>query len=125
MVIFAALRSGVDAQLCGFAFAEFYHLGFQVRDMGVLPEEADAALPLLAAVAAEAQRRGLPLTGRMYLPREPAIDAALERLFGPTLHAGQNIGRLMARTIAASFTAGQLDAVFSAPAAHFSAIDLF
>ena len=125
LVIFGAFRGEADPRLCGFAFAEFYHLGFQVRDIGVLPEEADAALPLLTAVAAEAGARGLPLAGRMYLPHEPAIDAALERLFGPTLHAGKNVGHLMARTIGADCTAEHLDTLFNAPAAHFSTIDLF
>jgi hypothetical protein len=125
LVIFAAFREGADPRLCGYAMAEFYPPGFQVRDMGVLPEEAGATLALLTEVAAEAQRRGIPLAGRMYLPQEPQIDTALERLFGPTLHAGHDEGHLMARTIAADFTDRQLDAIFSAPGAHFSAIDLF
>ncbi len=61
----------------------------------------------------------------MDLPQGPSIDAALDRLFGPTLHAGQDYGHLMARPIAADFTDQQLDAMFTAPDAHFSAIDIF
>ena len=105
--------------------AEFYPDAFQVRDIGALPEEAGVPLALLTAIAAEARRRGIPLAGRMYLPQEPPIDAALDRLFGPTLHAGQDDGHLMARPIASGFTEQQLDAIFTAPDAHFSAIDLF
>jgi hypothetical protein len=51
--------------------------------------------------------------------------AALDQLFGPTLQAGQDQGHLMARPIAAGFTDQHLDAIFTAPDAHFSAIDLF
>ncbi len=125
LVIFAAFHGEAHPRLCGYAMAEFYPMAFQVRDMGVLPEEVGATPALLAEVAAEAQRRGIPLSGRMYLPQEPAIDAALDQLFGPTLHAGQSQGQLMARTVAADFTHGQLDAVFSAPGAVYSAIDNF
>ena len=84
-----------------------------------------ATLALLTEVAAEAGRRGIPLAGRVYLPQEPPIEAALDRLFGPTLYAGQDQGHVMARTIAADFTKRQLDAIFAAPGAHISAIDVF
>jgi GNAT superfamily N-acetyltransferase len=125
LVIFAAFREPDDQHLCGYAMAEFYPPGFQVRDMAVLPEESGATLALLTAVAAEARRRGIPLSGQLYLPREPQIDAEVERLFGSTLHAGQDRGHVMARTIAPHLTDRQLDAIFSAPGAIFSAIDLF
>jgi GNAT superfamily N-acetyltransferase len=125
LVIFAASQGGGDPRMCGYAMAEFYPPGFQVRDIAVLPEEPGATLVLLAAVAAEAQRRDIPLSGRMYLPWEPPIDAALDRLFGTTLHAGADRGHLMARTIAMDFTDRQLDEIFTTGGAHFSAIDLF
>lgn len=125
LVIVGAFCGEADPRLCGFAFAEFYPSAFQVRDLGVLPEEPGAALAVLNAVAAEARRRGIPLAGRMYLPQEPAIDGALDRLFGPTLHGGQDQGHLMARAIAVDFTERHLDALFGAPGAHFSAIDIF
>lgn len=125
LVIFAAARADGARPLCGYALAEFYPPGFQVRDLGALPTEPGAALALLAAVAAEAQRRGIPPTGRCYLPREPAIDDALARLFGPTLGAGEDRGQLLARTVAAGFSDEQLVGTFAAPRAHFSAIDLF
>ncbi len=125
LVIFAAFRGAADPRALGYAMAEFYPDAFQVRDIGALPEEAGVPLALLTAIAAEARRRGIPLAGRMYLPQEPPIDAALDRLFGPTLHAGQDDGHLMARPIASGFTEQQLDAIFTAPDAHFSAIDLF
>jgi ribosomal protein S18 acetylase RimI-like enzyme len=125
LVILGAFRKADDRRLCGYAMAEFYPSAFQVRDLAVLPEERDATLPLLTAVAAEARRRGIPPTARLYLPQEPSIDAALDRLFGPTLHAGQDWGHLMARPIAPHVTEWHLDAIFAAPGAVFSAIDLF
>ncbi len=125
LIIYAAFRGEDAGCLCGFAFAEFYPPGFQVRDMGVLPQEPDATLALLSAVAAEAERRGIPLSARMYLPHEPQIDAAIDRLFGPTLYAGEDRGHLMARAVGAGFTDRQLDAIFAAPSAHISTIDLF
>ena len=125
LVIFGAFRSEAASRLCGFACAEFYPAAFQVRDIGVLPEEAGVTLALLTAVAAEAGRRAIPLVGRMYLPQAPPIDTALDRLFGPTVYAGQDQGQVMARTIAADFTQRHLDAIFDAPGAHLSAIDLF
>ena len=91
----------------------------------MLPEERDATLPVLTAVAAEARRRGIHLSGRVFLPRESSIDSALDRLFGPTLHAGQDRDQLMARPIAPHITERHLDTIFSAPGATFSAIDLF
>ena len=124
-IIFAAFRGEDDPRLCRFAFAEFYPPGFQVRDMAVLPQEPDAALFLLTAVAAEAGRRGIPLSARVYLPREPQIDAVLDRLFGPTLYAGEDRGHLMARAVGAGYTDRQLDAIFAAPSAHLSTIDVF
>jgi GNAT superfamily N-acetyltransferase len=125
LVIFGAFRGDADPALCGFAFAEFYPPAFQVRDAGVLAEEPGAMPAVLTQVAAEARRRGSPLAGRMYLPREPPIDAALEQLFGPTLYAGQDQGHVMARPIAADFRQRDLDAIFAAPGAHFSAVDVF
>ncbi len=125
LVIYAAFRGEAAPRLCGFALAEFYPPGFQVRDMGVLPEEPDATLALLTTVAAEAGRRGIPLSARIYLPHEPQIDAALDRLLGPSLHAGEDRGHLMARAVGAGFTDRQLDAIFATPSAHLSAIDLF
>jgi hypothetical protein len=98
---------------------------FQIRDLGVLPSESAAIPALLNAVAQEGRRRGDPPVGRVFLPREPAIDAALAQMFGATLEHGQNQGSLMARTIGAQFTDQQLDAIFAAPGATLSAIDLF
>lgn len=125
LVVFAAFRATAEPRLCGYALAEFYPPAFQVRDLAVLPQDSDATLALLTAVAAEAGRRCIPLSGRMYLPQEPPIDAALERLFGPTLHAGQDQGQVMARPVAPEVTQRDLDAIFAAPGARYSAIDCF
>jgi hypothetical protein len=76
-------------------------------------------------VRQEAQRRGIPLNARLYLPREPTIDAAVEHLFGATLQHGQDQGHLMARTIGSQLTDQELDTLFAAPRAIISGIDLF
>lgn len=125
LVIFAAFRKEGEPDMCGYAMAEFYPPCFQVRDLGVLPSESGAALALLTAVAAEAQRRGIPLAARLYLPEEPAIDQALDHLLGTTLHNGADQGHLMACPLADDFTERQLEELFAAPNAHLSAIDLF
>jgi GNAT superfamily N-acetyltransferase len=125
MMIFAAFRSEADPQIYGYAMGEFIPVAFQIRDLGVLPTETAAIPALLNAVTQEARRRGIPLAGRMFLPHEPSIDAALDQLFGATLERGQNQGQLMARTIGSQFTNRQLDALFEAPGAIFSCIDIF
>jgi hypothetical protein len=125
LVIFAGFRSEAGSQICGYAMVEFYPAAFQIRDLGLLPAETDAIAALLSAVAQEAQRRGIPPSGRLYLPHEPAIDVAVEQSFGATLQRGQDQGQLMARTIGSRFTDQQLDALFAAPGAIVSAIDLF
>jgi GNAT superfamily N-acetyltransferase len=126
LMIFAAFNSADDPQPCGYALAEFYPDAlFQIRDLGVLPTESAAISALLNAVAQEARRKGVPPVGRIYLPYEPAIDAALAHLFGGTLQYGQDQGHLMARPIRVQFIQQQLDALFVAPGASFSCIDLF
>jgi GNAT superfamily N-acetyltransferase len=126
LIIYAAFRSSDDPQPCGYAMGEFNPgVFFQIRDLGVLPSETAAIPALLNAVAQEARRRGDPLVGRMFLPQEPAIDTALAQMFGATLEYCQNHGSLMARTISAQFSDQQLDAIFAAPGATLSAIDLF
>lgn len=126
LILYAAFRAVDDPQLCGYAMGEFNPgVFFQIRDLGVLPTTTAAIPALLDAVAQEAQRRGDPPVGRMFLPQEPAIDTALAQMFGATLEHGQNHGSLMARTIGSQFTDQQLDATFAAPGATLSAIDLF
>jgi GNAT superfamily N-acetyltransferase len=126
LIIFAAFRSADDLPLCGYAMAEFNPgVFFQIRNLAVLPSETGAISALLHAVAQEGKRRGDPPVGRLFLPKEPAIDAALEQMFGATLVHGQNVGSLMARTIGVRFTDQQLDALFSASRAILSDIDFF
>ena len=125
LVILAACRADAARELCGYAMAEFYPVAFQIRDMGVLPSETAAIPALLRAVAQEAQRRGSRLNGRLYLPHEPSIDAAVEDLFGATLQHGQDQGQLMARPIGSHVTSQELDTLFAAPRAIISSIDLF
>lgn len=125
LIIFVVFRSEAHPKICGYAMAEFYPVAFQIRDMGVLPSETAAISALLNAVSQEAQRRGIPLNARLYLPHEPTIDAAVEQLVGATLQHGQDEGHLMARTIGSQLTNQDLDGLFATPRAVISAIDLF
>jgi GNAT superfamily N-acetyltransferase len=124
LVIFAAAHPGTPA-LCGYALAEFYPTAFQIRDLAVLPAERAALTALLHAVAQESQRRGAPSAARLFLPRESWIDATVEQLFGVTLQHGHTQNGLMARALGPNFSEAQLDALFAAPGAIFSSIDLF
>ena len=123
--IFAATQPGDGQVLRGYVMAGFYQVGFVVRELAVLPEDTVAVPPLLAAVVAEAARRGIPLRARVSLPQDPSIDEALADLFGPTLHSGEDHGHLMARTVSPDFDDWQLDAIFTAPGASYSYIDHF
>lgn len=126
LIIYAAFHTPDDPQLCGYVTAEFNPgVFFQIRNLAVLPTETAAIPALLYAVAREGQHKGGPPVGRLFLPQEPAIDIALEQMFGATLEYGQNLGSLMARTIGARFTDTQLDALFAAPEATLSDIDFF
>jgi len=126
LIIYAAFRSADDPQLCGYATAEFNPgVFFQIRDLSVVPSETAAIPALITAVAHEAQKRTIPLLGRLYLPDEPATTAALAQLRNTTIEHRQNDGALMARPIALQFTERALDDLFAAPGAFLSYIDLF
>lgn len=126
LIIYAAFRSTDEGQLCGYATAEFNPgVFFQIRDLSVVPSETSAIPALITAVAYEAQKRAIPLIGRLFLPDEPATTAALTQLPGTTIEHRQNDGALMARPIGLQFTQQDLEELFAAPGAFLSSIDLF
>jgi hypothetical protein len=126
LIIYTAFRSADDPQICGYATAEFNPgVFFQIRDLSVLPHETAAIPALITAVAHEAQKRTIPLIGRLFVPDEPATTAALAQLHSTTIEHRQNDGSLMARPIGLQFTERDLDNLFAAPGAFLSCIDLF
>ncbi len=126
LIIYAAYRATDDVQVVGYATAE-YNPGvfFQIRDLSVLPSEMGAITALITGVAREAQQRAIPLIGRLFLPDEPAITAALAQLRGATIEHRYNDGAWMARPIGLRCTEQDLDDLFAAPGAFLSCIDLF
>jgi hypothetical protein len=125
LVIFVARHSAGDHTLCGYVMANFYDVGFVVRELAVLPGDTAVVPELLSRVVQEAVRRGSPLAGLVNLPNEPPIDHALGELFGETLHTRAETRQLMARTIHPDFTDAQLGAIFANPRARYSYIDHF
>jgi GNAT superfamily N-acetyltransferase len=125
LALYVVSDGSAGGRCCGYALVEFYPTAFQIRDLAVLPSEPDAFEDLLVAISQEAQARGTPLATRLFLPREAWIEATLRRLLGESLHWGEDVGQLMARPISRDFTTQDLDALFQAPDALFSSLDLF
>ncbi|HEX8682528.1 MAG TPA: GNAT family N-acetyltransferase [Ardenticatenaceae bacterium] len=87
---------------------------FTVSELGIFPGDEEAVSALLAAALSESG--GRLLGGRVYAPREPEIDAAIEQLFGQSARQDQD-SEPMARVIAPDFEQSDLDALFAAPGA--------
>jgi hypothetical protein len=132
-VIFVAMRGPEDSHLCGYLFGQFYdqayaryHFGsppaFILSEIAVRPGDEAAIPALLYAAGRYAAERGI-VRGQADLPDEPLIHAALERLFGPSLHLSSEPNGMMARTIAPDFEQPALDAIFAAPGSICWSID--
>jgi predicted N-acetyltransferase YhbS len=120
--ILAALRPGETSALSGYAIVHFSEMGVLLSELCVQPDEPAAMAALLNAITAELQRRHLPHQGRVHLPHEPAIDAALAQFFTHTLHEAHD-AYLLARPLGTGLTANQLAALLTSPTAHFWLID--
>jgi GNAT superfamily N-acetyltransferase len=125
LVMFVARQPPDNHTLRGYVMANFYDVGFVVRELAVRPDHSAAVPELLVAVAQEAIRRGSPLAGLVNLPYEPPFERALAGLFGETLHIRAETGQLMARSIHPDFTDDQVSAMFGDPRARYSYIDHF
>jgi GNAT superfamily N-acetyltransferase len=112
-ILFVA-EAAAPERACGYAIAHFSGPGFLVIEIGARPDYDGAIPALLAAVGEEAARRGAS-GGRAYLPEEPELDAALDRLFEPLRRSEEQT--LMARPIAPDVTDAHLEALFSTPGA--------
>jgi hypothetical protein len=125
LVIFVARHAPDDHTLRGYVMANFYDVGFVVRELALLPHDNGVVPELLSMVVQEAVQRGSPLAGLVNLPHESTIDRALDEIFGATLHTRAETGQLMARPIHPDFSEARLDAIFADPRARYSAIDHF
>jgi hypothetical protein len=122
-VVLIAIPATGASQVAGYVIARFWEEGFDIREIGAR-EAPETVLPLLlAAIVNEAIRRNIT-QGRVHLPSEPPIDAMLQTMFGPTLHAVPFGGR-MARPIAPDVDERHIDAMFAAQGAMTWSIDAY
>jgi predicted GNAT family N-acyltransferase len=115
-------RTPEHGQLSGYALVHFSPLGVLLSELCVQPDDEVAIADLLNTVSDELQRRNLPLQGRVHLPHEPAIDAALGQFFDQPLHEAHD-AFLLVRPVGTSITEGELAALFAQPNAVFWLID--
>jgi ribosomal protein S18 acetylase RimI-like enzyme len=127
-VVVATPRSAAGP-LCGYALA-YAPAGqasaspgsgaFSIAEIGVLPGHEAAIPALLAAAASTAGAPGS--TGHVYLPREPAVDAALAGIFGGTLSASED-HKMMVLPLTPDGDPGALAALAALPGAIYWPLD--
>jgi ribosomal protein S18 acetylase RimI-like enzyme len=132
---FAGWKAGAGAQmlvaktiadaatLSGYAVALFSQMGVLIAELCVLPGEEEVIPALFNAMYDELHRNDFPQQGRVYLPDDVHINAALVQFFDATLHAGHDYF-LLVRTLD-NGDAARLDATLAAPNAHYWLLDEF
>jgi hypothetical protein len=109
-------------RICGYILAYLDTEAVAVIEAGVLDGHEQALDALLLAVRRAALSRGI-VAGRVYLPVEPAVDAAVaahfERVVAGTYHV------LMGRPLAADYSMDASEAAFSDPGAIAWPVDDF
>jgi predicted acetyltransferase len=120
--ILTTKRTPESSELSGYALVHFSAMGVLLSELCVQPDDEAAIAALLNAISDELQRRNLPHQGRVHLPHEPAVDAAIGQFFTDTLHEAHE-SFLLARSIADRITESQLAALFAHPGAIFWLID--
>jgi GNAT superfamily N-acetyltransferase len=93
---------------------------FSIAELGVLPGHEAGIPALLAAAAGAVGRPGC--AGRIYLPREPAVDAALDRVFDETVAGGED-RKMMVLPLAPDCDHGALAALVAQPGAVYWPLD--
>jgi GNAT superfamily N-acetyltransferase len=120
-------------ELCGYLLAQFstqemarrqFNLDqvFTISEIGVLPHHSEAISALVTA-ALEATLPG-NVGGRLFLPYEEPINTAADIIFGPSLNELDD-RNMFARPLSATVTHDDMNAIFTAPGAHFWPIDDF
>jgi ribosomal protein S18 acetylase RimI-like enzyme len=115
-----------DRSICGYLVVQLFeaHNGCNLVEVGALPGHALAISALLDAVARSYSAHQAPAL--IQLPFEPAIDTALDSLFGPTLqHIAAPWGVCMARPLAPDWTHDRIAGLFRATGAISWRIDEF
>jgi hypothetical protein len=91
-----------------------------IAELGVLPGHEAAIPALLAAAAGAVGRPGW--VGRIYLPREPAVDAVLDCVFDGVLAEGED-RKMMVLPLAPGCDHGTLAALVAQPGAVYWPLD--
>ncbi|HET9221423.1 MAG TPA: GNAT family N-acetyltransferase, partial [Roseiflexaceae bacterium] len=112
----------VTERVCGYILAYVDAEAVAVIEAGVLDGHNLALDALLTAVRRAALSRGIRV-GRIYLPVEPAIEAAIAANFETIFEGTYQV--LMGRPLAADYTMDAIEATFSAPGAIAWPVDDF
>lgn len=106
--------AGTEAGMDGYLLAHLLDGSFVATEIASRPGVPGVAAALLGALAREARSRGYS-GGRVYLPFEPEVDAALAGVF-----AGLTVGyhhAMLTKPLAPGLDEAEIDAIFAAPGA--------
>jgi GNAT superfamily N-acetyltransferase len=109
-------------RICGYLLAYLDTEAVTVIEAGVLDDHDQALGALLTAVRCAALSRGI-VAGRVYLPAEPAVDAAVAAHFETVMSGTYQV--LMGRPLAEDYTMEAIEAAFNAPGAIVWPVDDF
>jgi GNAT superfamily N-acetyltransferase len=111
--VFVALERTTQ-QICGYALAYLDAVAVTVIEAGVLGGHDAAFGALLTAARSAARSQGIEI-GRVYLPAEPAVDAAIAGHFETVVAGAYQV--LMGRPLGAGYPMEAIEAAFTAPGA--------
>jgi GNAT superfamily N-acetyltransferase len=112
--VWVAVPAGEAGIVAGYVLAHFQEQTFTVLEIGVRAGAVEAIPALLAAVVEEARGRGIGM-GRVYIPKEPAIDAALAGIYQEIHEDYHHV--LMGLPLAPGWDDARIAAIFAAPGA--------
>jgi ribosomal protein S18 acetylase RimI-like enzyme len=119
--VFVAVERATE-RICGYILAYVDAEAVAVIEAGVLDGHDQALDALLMAVRRAALSRGV-VAGRVYLPVEPAVDAAVTDHFERVMVGTYDV--LMGRPLAEDYGLDAIEAAFSAPGAIAWPVDDF
>jgi ribosomal protein S18 acetylase RimI-like enzyme len=119
--VFVAVERATE-RICGYILAYVDVEAVAVIEAGALNGHDQALDALLTAVRRAALSRGI-VAGRVYLPVEPAVDAAVAAHFETVIPGTYQV--LMGRPLAADYTLDMIEAAFAAPGAIAWPVDDF
>ena len=113
-LVLVARRRPDAAEVDGYLLAHLLDGFFIANEIAVRPGAPGVAAALVGGLAREARARGLA-GGRVYLPFEPEVDAALGLAF-ESLTVGYHHA-MMVKPVGLGFGPAEIDAIFAAPGA--------